>query len=191
MHRWASVSAITSLVLCMLMCKALLINTQNFIHVQSHKFSQLSSTLNHKMVLSIAHHFHSQYIALQGIAVQSIYVSGYMTTVHTNHIYIHIKSNFNACTSGGPSGEGEIKRKPHFILMFQRQAELWFEIGEEENEVMVMADACLALCCKCLEMSLSFESLLRTLSKLISSPLKVYIYSSLLVVEAPIRVGPS
>ena len=76
----------------------------------------------------------------------------------------------------------------HFILMFQRLTELWFEIGEEENEVMVMADACLALCCKCLEMSLSFESLLRTL---ISSPLKVYIYSSLLVVEAPIRVGPS
>ena len=70
---------------------------------------------------------------------------------------------------------------PFSILMFQRLAELWLKVGEEENEVMAMSDACLDLCCKCLEMSLSFEPLLRTLSKLISSPLKVCLYSSLLV----------
>ena len=49
-------------------------------------------------------------------------------------------------------------------------------IGEKEEEVVVMVDVCLALCCKCLETSLSFDSLLATLSKLITaSPPKVHL----------------
>ena len=50
---------------------------------------------------------------------------------------------------------------------------MWCKVGDKEM-VMLMVDSCLALCCKFVEMSLSFDSLLHTLSKIVNPPLKVH-----------------
>ena len=67
---------------------------------------------------------------------------------------------------------------------------MWCKVGDKEM-VMVMVDSCLALCCKFVEMSLSFDSLLHTLSKIVNPPLKVRYFTVFMcnVISGALCVG--